>query len=83
MRQMVNMILTNLEPTRLCLEFKDWDLVWHHPRKLDICLFDLMLNVPVNSFSHVWMVSSPNHSFSWVILTKRLTSTSCTYFACN
>ena len=30
--------------------------------------------------SHVGTVSSPNHTFSCASLTKRLTSTSCTYF---
>ena len=28
-------------------------------------------------------VSSPNHIFSWASLNKLLTSTSCTYYACN
>ena len=58
----------SLEPTHLGLEFKDWDLVCHYPEILDICLFDLMLNVPVNSYGHVGMASSPNHSFFLVEL---------------
>ena len=28
-----------------------------------ICLFGLMLNIPVNSYGHVRTVSSPNHTF--------------------
>ena len=31
--------------------------------------------VPVNSYGHVEMVSSPNHTFSLVNLTEQLTST--------
>ena len=34
----------------------------------------------VNSYGHCGTVSSPNHTFSWVGLNKRLTSNSCTYF---
>ena len=41
--------------------------------------FGLILYVPVNSYGHVGMVTSPNHTFSLASLTKRLTSTSCTY----
>ena len=40
-----------------------------------LLLFSLMLYVPVNSYGHVGVVSSPNHTFSWASLTKRLTST--------
>ena len=38
--------------------------------------------VQVNSYmyGHVWTVSSPNYTFSWTSLAKRLTSTLCTYF---
>ena len=43
------------------------------------CSFALLLYVPVNSYGHYGMVSSSNHTFSWVNLIKRLTSTSCTY----
>ena len=43
-------------------------------------VFCFVLNVPVNSFGHVGMVSSPNHTLSWTNLTKRLTGTSITYF---
>ena len=34
----------------------------------------------VSSHAHCWTVSSPNHTFSWAGLNKRLTSNSCTYF---
>ena len=34
----------------------------------------------VNSLGHGGTVRSPNHTFSWASLNKRLTSTSCTYF---
>ena len=34
----------------------------------------------VNSYGHCGSVSSPNHTFSWAGLNKRLTSNSCTYF---
>ena len=36
--------------------------------------------VPVNRYGDVETVSTPNHTFSWTSLPKRLTSTSCTYF---
>ena len=42
--------------------------------------FGLVLYVPVNSYGHVGMVSSQNHTFTWASLTKQLISTSCTYF---
>ena len=35
--------------------------------------------VAVNSYGHYRTVSSPNHTFTWASLNKRLTSTSCTY----
>ena len=31
----------------------------------------LILNVPVNSYGHAGMVSSPNHTFSWTTFTKQ------------
>ena len=34
----------------------------------------------VNSYGHCETVSSPNHTFSWAGLNKRVTSNSCTYF---
>ena len=41
---------------------------------LFVCLFGLVLYIPVNSYGHVGTVSSPNHTFfSWVRLTKQLT----------
>ena len=45
-------------------------------------LFGLMLNFPVNSYGHVGMVSSPDHTFG-ASLTKLLTSTLFTSFACK
>ena len=50
-----------------------------------ICLFGLMLNVPVNSYGYIGMVILGRSVhvttlFSWASLTKQLTSTSCTYF---
>ena len=42
--------------------------------------FGLMLNVPVNSYVHVKMASSPNHTFLGASLTKQLTSTLYAYF---
>ena len=40
----------------------DW---WHaiFLARFLVCLFGLMLNVPVNSYGYVSMVSSPNHTF--------------------
>ena len=32
--------------------------------KIYVCLFELLLYVPVNSYGHVETVSSPNHTFS-------------------
>ena len=34
----------------------------------------------VNIYGHCGTVSSPNHTFSWAGLNKRITSNSCTYF---
>ena len=45
---------------------------------LFVCLFVCLLYVP--SQQHCGTVSSPNHTFSWAGLNKRLTSNSCTYF---
>ena len=42
-------------------------------------LFGLRLYLPVNSYGHVKMVSSPNHTFSWANLTKLRAH----FFACN
>ena len=47
---------------------------------LFVCLFGLMLYVPVNSYGYAGTVSSPNHTFLLGKLSKQLTSTSCTYF---
>ena len=49
-----------------------------------VCLFGLILKHPSQQLSHARTVTSPNYTFSWASLTKRLTSTSCTHsFACN
>ena len=45
-----------------------------------LLLYVLLLYVPINSYVHGGTVSSPNHTFSWESLNKRLTSTLCTYF---
>ena len=44
-----------------------------------VCLFCCFTS-QVNSYGHCWTVSSPNHTFSWASLNKRVTSNSCTYF---
>ena len=46
---------------------------------LFVCLFCCFTS-QVNSYGHCGTVSSPNHTFSWPGLNKRLTSNSCTYF---
>ena len=43
-------------------------------------LFVCCFTSKVNSYGHCGTVSSPNHTFSWASLNKRLTSNSCTYF---
>ena len=48
-------------------------------RILFVCLFCCFTS-QVNSYGHGGTVSSPNHTFSWAGLNKRLTSNSCTYF---
>ena len=47
-----------------------------------VCLFCLFccFTSQVNSYGHCGTVSSPNNTFSWAGLSKRLTSNSCTYF---
>ena len=45
-----------------------------------LLFFGLILNVPVNSYGHIRMVSSPNYTFFLASFTKQLTSTLCTYF---
>ena len=47
--------------------------------KTFVCLFCCFTS-QVNSYGHCGTVSSPNHTFSWAGLNKRLTSNSCTYF---
>ena len=44
-----------------------------------VCLF-CRFTSQVNNYGHGGTVSSPNHTFSWAGLNKRLTSNSCTYF---
>ena len=44
-----------------------------------VCLFGCFTS-QINSYGHGRTVSSPNHTFSWASLNKRLTSNSCTYF---
>ena len=44
-----------------------------------VCLFCCFTS-QFNSYGHGGTVSSPNHTFSWAGLNKRLTSNSCTYF---
>ena len=44
-----------------------------------VCLFCCFMS-QVNSYGHGGTVNSPNHTFSWASLYKKLTSTSCTYF---
>ena len=58
--------------------------VIRHSRQIDlqkifVCLFCCFTS-QVNSYGHCGTVSSPNHTFSWAGLNKRLTSNSCTYF---
>ena len=55
-------------------------LVTHPPEASFVRLFVLLLYVPINSYGYGGTVSSPNHTFSWASLNKRLISTSCTYF---
>ena len=47
---------------------------------LFVCLFVLLLYVPSQQLWSLRAVSSPNHTFSWAGLNKRLTSNLCTYF---
>ena len=49
--------------------------IWSH----FVCLLCCFTS-QVNSYGHCGTVSSPNHTFSWAGLNKRLTSNSCTYF---
>ena len=48
-------------------------------KELFFCLFSCFKS-QVNSYGHGGMVSSPNHTFSWAGLNKRLISNLCTYF---
>ena len=44
------------------------------------CMFVALIYVPINSYDHFGMVSSPDLTFSWESLNKLLNSTSCTNF---
>ena len=59
----------NVEPDAL----KEWKI------NIFVCLFCCFTS-HVNSYGHCGTVSSLNHTFSWVGLSKRLTSKLCTYF---
>ena len=48
--------------------------------KVKTSLFVLLLYVLVNCYGHGGTVSSPNHTFYWASLNKRLNSNLCTYF---
>ena len=54
----------------------------HQSVALFVCLFCCFTS-KVNSYGYGGTVSSSHHTFSWAGLNKRLTSNSCTYFACN
>ena len=56
------------------------DRTSHAEVHMDVCLFVCCFTSQVNSYGHCGTVSSPNHTFSWAGLNKRLTSNSCTYF---
>ena len=61
-------------------------LILENPRQVlwqTVCLFVLLLFVPVNSYGHGGTVSSPNHTFSWASLNKRLTILCTHTFTCN
>ena len=49
-------------------------------RQLLLLLLFCCFTSKVNSYGHCRTVSSPNHTFSWAGLNKRITSNSCTYF---
>ena len=51
---------------------------WQH-KFLFVCLF-CCFRTQINSYDHGGTVCSPNHTFSWAGLNKRLTSNLCTYF---
>ena len=59
----------NIPFSKDTLDFNCWLVDW-------FCCFTSQ----VNSYGHCGTVSSPNHTFSWAGLNKRLTSNLCTYF---
>ena len=67
--------LLGVEPSELSVDKKEKNL---NPLYV-VCLFCCFTS-QVNSYGHCGTVSSPNHTFSWAGLNKRLTSNSCTYF---
>ena len=75
------------DPSKACFEilrYKNFYPVIHCSTFIILCLgsigmdhvisFGLLIYVPGNSYGHVRTVSSPNHTFSWASLNKRLTS---------
>ena len=48
-----------------CINSNALQIIFHHESKhyLFVCLFGLILYIPVNSYGHVRMISSPNHTF--------------------
>ena len=48
-----------------------------------IDLFVMLLYIPINSFGHGGMVSSPNHTFSWTSLNKQVPVICAHTFTCN
>ena len=64
-------------PEPSLLTYKVWMLMKTWARLVGwFCCFTSQ----VNSYGHCGTVSSPNHTFSWAGLNKRLTSNLCTYF---
>ena len=61
---------------RVCVCVLEFSETTGPTEALFACLFVCLFILPINSYGHCWMVSSPNHTFSWEILKKRLTSTS-------
>ena len=59
---------------------KDTVMLFHLKTNYFCCCWFCCFTSQVNSYGHCGTVSSPNHTFSWAGLNKRLTSNSCTYF---
>ena len=81
-------VLKTVDPTNYGYELKNGSLVplYHQNNVAESlvqkcsCLFCCCFMSQVNSYGHSETVSSPNHTFSWAGLNKRLTSNLCTYF---